>query len=234
MEVQEVKLRIPLKSFTLKRAIVLAAVGAACALLGLRLNCLTGSFSLAPFFSAAGLSQFFTLFFHQLISPELMLCLGFIACAYLSQIWPYFGAMPFWGLSLYSAYMILSNLGGYKVLAVIYVGVSIALSVFLFLTVSERLKERRYFIYGSWGLAIYIFLGAIINEGPYFTFTIIDGRYVFAAVLLGKALAAIFLIMATIVWVGLLSRDLNRQYFGGSRTQLKHLSLNWFRRLKYR
>jgi len=218
------KLRIPLKSFTMRRAILLAAVGAILAGTGLRFTAYSAS--------TYNISLGFGLF-----CPEMWLCLGFIVCAYLSQIWVFFGALPFWGLAAYNAYMILTHLGSFGTLAVIYVGAILVLAVFLFLAVADMWRDRRFFIVGSWALIVFLFLGSIVNQGPYFSVARIHSgeySYVIGTVMIGKALAAMFLMMATIVWVQVLSRDMNRHYFGDKGRNLKQLSLNWSRMFRYR
>ena len=221
MEFKDNKLRVPLKSFTMRKAIILAVVGAIFAGTGLRFTFYSNTYNIS-------------LGFH--ISPELLLCLGFVVCTYISQVWTFVGALPILGLAVYNSFMILTRLSNYETLAVIYIGAILTLAVFLVLVVTNVWRDRRYFIVGSWGLIVFIFLGCIANLGPYFTieeYSILEIVYKKGSVLLGKALGAMFLMIATVVWVQVLSRDMNRYYFGDKGTGLWQLSLDWLRIFEY-
>ncbi|MCL2695505.1 MAG: hypothetical protein FWE69_04165 [Clostridiales bacterium] len=156
------------------------------ALVGLRLNCLTGALSV-----------------YGNVGPEMLLCLGFVVCAGLSLIWRWFGALPFLGLTGYSAYMVLINpVTQYPVSAFVYLGLLLALCVILGFALSKGRWARFTFTAGGGLLAIFLVLSSVLNEGPYFQFLLnAEGAYTYASVLLSKALGAAALILATTVFV---------------------------------
>jgi len=182
---QEIQQKPKMRPIVLVCAAVLAIAGAVLAFCGSSLDSITGTFQSAWY-----------------VNPEMLLCLAFVLGAGLSLIRPIFGAAPFWGLSLYSGYMILFNLSHYRaVSSLVYVGAILALSVILIFALKGR-GARVAFTVGGVALAILLALGSMINEGPYFFFVQnAEGLYVYARVFLSKAVGAVCLILATSVFV---------------------------------